>query len=276
MLTKQALSPGMRSVPVRRRGEQLERDLVVVEEPLEIHVDGKPLVVTMRTPGYDAELAAGFLFGEGWLRDVADIASVDVRSGSAQRDTQIRVANFSGDTVDVTLKEGATKPTVAHADREFRATAACGVCGKTEIKDLDSDLPAIVPIKVDPILLETLPDKLRLAQELFKATGGIHAAGIFNRQGSLLCSYEDIGRHNAVDKVVGHFVLENAMPLSDRILVVSGRTGFELVQKALKASIPVMVSVGAASSLAVQMATDAGMALYSFARPGHGNLHIKE
>ena len=175
----------------------------------------------------------------------------------------------------MTLQEGAAKPNIAHAEREFRATAACGVCGKTEIGDLDSDLPVIVPIEVDTNLLETLPDTLRRAQELFEATGGIHAAEIFDRHGSLLCSYEDIGRHNAVDKVVGHFVLKNAMPLSDRILVVSGRAGFELVQKALKASIPVMVSVGAASSLAVRMATDAGMALYSFAGPGHGNLHVK-
>ena len=276
MLTKSSLSPGLRSVPVRRRGDRLERDLVVVEEPLEIRIEGKPLVVTMRTPGHDAELAAGFLFGEGVLSDAAEIASVQVQAGNSQRDTQIRVANFSGDAVNVTLEEGAAKPNVAHAEREFRATAACGVCGKTEIGDLDSHLPMIVPMEVDPNLLETLPDALRRAQELFEATGGIHAAGIFDRHGTLLCSYEDIGRHNAVDKAVGHFVLKNAVPLSDRILVVSGRAGFELVQKALKASIPVMVSVGAASSLAVQMATDAGMALYSFAGPGHGNLHVKD
>ena len=158
MLTPPALSSGVRSVPVRRRGDQLERDLVVVEEPLEIHVDGKPLVVTMRTPGHDAELAAGFLFGEGVLCDAADIASVHVRAGSGQRATQIRVANFSGDAVDVTLKEGAATPNIAHAEREFRATAACGVCGKTEIGDLDADLPVIVPVEVDRNLLETLPD----------------------------------------------------------------------------------------------------------------------
>ncbi len=276
MLTSPALAPGVRSVPVRRRGKRLERDLVVVEEPLEIRVDGKPLVVTMRTPGHDAELAAGFLFGEGVLSTADAIASLEARAGSGQRDTQIRVADFSGDAVDVTLREGAARPNVTYAEREFRATAACGVCGKTTIEDLDSDLPVIVPIEVDPSLLETLPDTLRLAQQLFEATGGIHAAGIFDRHGSLLCSREDIGRHNAVDKVVGHFMLKNAVPLSDHILVVSGRAGFELVQKALKASIPVMVSVGAASSLAVQMATDAGMALYSFAGPGHGNLHVKD
>ena len=249
---------------------------MVVEEPLEIRVDGKPLVVTMRTPGHDEELAAGFLFGEAVLSDAGEIASVQAETGSGHRDTQIRVANFSGDVVNVALREGIAKPDVAHAERDFRATAACGVCGKTEIEDLDSDLPPIVPIEVDPQLLETLPETLRLSQELFEATGGIHAAGIFDRHGSLLCTREDIGRHNAVDKAVGHFVLKHAVPLSGHILVVSGRAGFELVQKALKASIPVMVSVGAASSLAVQMATDAGMALYSFAGPGHGNLHVKD
>lgn len=121
-----------------------------------------------------------------------------------------------------------------------------------------------------------MPDRLRRSQTLFAATGGIHAAGLFAPDGSLLCVREDIGRHNAVDKVVGHFVLKDEVPLSDRILVVSGRAGFELVQKALKAAIPVMVSVGAASSLAVRMATDAGMTLYSFARPGHGNLHVRD
>ena len=275
MSVEPALSPGVRAVSVRRRGERLEQDLVVVEEPLEIRVDGKPLVVTMRTPGHDEELAAGFLFGEGVVTDASQIASVQARTGAGQSNDQIRVANFSGDAVDVALLEGTSTPSVDYAEREFRATAACGVCGKTEIGDLDSDLPSIVPIEVDPHLLETLPETLRRAQELFEATGGIHAAGIFDRSGALLCTREDIGRHNAVDKVVGHFVLKHAMPLSDHILVVSGRAGFELVQKALKASIPVMVSVGAASSLAVQMATDAGMALYSFAGPGHGNLHVK-
>ena len=275
MPTDPALSLGVRSVSVRRRGERLEQDLVVVEEPLEIRVDGKPLVVTMRTPGHDEELAAGFLFGEGVVTDASQIASVEARTGAGQSNDQIRVANFSGDAVDVALLEGISTPSVNYAEREFRATAACGVCGKTEIGDLDSDLPPIVPIEVDPHLLETLPETLRRAQELFEATGGIHAAGIFDRGGALLCTREDIGRHNAVDKVVGHFVLKHKVPLSDHILVVSGRAGFELVQKALKASIPVMVSVGAASSLAVQMATDAGMALYSFAGPGRGNLHVK-
>ena len=166
-------------------------------------------------------------------------------------------------------------PAIEVASREFRATAACGVCGKTELDDLRQDLPLIVPVEVDPELLESLPDRLRPAQKLFDATGGIHAAGLFKLDGSLLFVREDIGRHNAVDKVIGCSVLKGDLPLSDRILVVSGRAGFELVQKALKAAIPVMVSVGAASSLAVDMATNAGMALYSFAGPGRGNLHVR-
>ena len=178
--------------------------------------------------------------------------------------------------VDVTLADHATAPAsaVTTPEREFRATAACGVCGKESIEDLDQELPAIAPVDCRPALFEALPERLRAAQTLVEATGGIHAAGIFTLEGDLVCVREDIGRHNAVDKVIGHFVLRDALPLRDRILVVSGRAGFELVQKALKAAIPAMVSVGAASSVAVDMATAAGMMLYSFAGRGRGNLHV--
>ena len=140
--------------------------------------------------------------------------------------------------------------------------------------ELDQELPSIAPVECRPALLETLPDRLRAAQTLFEATGGIHAAGIFTLDGELACVREDIGRHNAVDKVIGYFVLRDELPLRERILVVSGRAGFELVQKALMAAIPAMVSVGAASSVAVDMATAAGMTLYSFAGRGRGNLHV--
>ena len=276
MDSKLGVPLGLQSVAVRRRGDRLEHDFVAIEEPLEIRVSGKPLVVTMRTPGHDADLAAGFLFGENVINQGSDITSVDVRTGSSQQNTQIKVAKFSGDSIDVLVREDLNQVDIEHAQREYRATAACGVCGKTEIKDLDSNLPELTPIEINTTLLETLPDILRQSQTLFEATGGIHAAGIFDQAGSLLCIREDIGRHNAVDKAIGHFVRMQAMPLTKHILVVSGRAGFELVQKALKASIPVMVSVGAASSLAVQMATDAGMALYSFAGRGRGNLHVKD
>ena len=268
------LSPGLRSVRVRRRGRSLEDDLVAVEEPLEIRVDGKPLVVTMRTPGHDKELAAGFLWAEGVVTRPRQITALELEPGTPETGQTVRVTNFSGDRIHVTLEDGDGSPAIEVASREFRATAACGVCGKTELDDLRQDLPLIVPVEVDPELLESLPDRLRPAQKLFDATGGIHAAGLFKLDGSLLVVREDIGRHNAVDKVIGCSVLTGQVPLSDRILVVSGRAGFELVQKALKAAIPVMVSVGAASSLAVDMATNAGMALYSFAGPGRGNLHV--
>ena len=270
-----AVVPGVRAVPVRRRGDRLEEDLVVVEEPLEIRVDGKPLVVTMRTPGHDAELAAGFLYSESVIASGRDLRTIQTMRGACTDGARIRVAQFDGDRVEVELREPAAPPAVEKARREFRATAACGVCGKERIEDLHQDLPSIVPISFSTDLLETLPDTLRQAQTLFDQTGGIHAAGLFTVTGAPLCVREDIGRHNAVDKVIGHAVLENEVPLAGRILVVSGRAGFELVQKALKAAIPVMVSVGAASSVAVEMATGAGMALYSFAGPGRGNLHVK-
>ena len=328
-------SPAVRTVTVRRRGERLDQDLVVVEEPLEIRLDGRPLVVTMRTPGHDEELAAGFLYGEGTIAGGHDIASVRAVAGGAAGGAtlavgatppdngapavaatppdngapavaatggpgetssgdgsraggvlrRIRVASFAGDRVEVTLTESAaaeaasgsaagSPPGDADRERSFAATSACGVCGKESIDDLRADAPTVAPVDCAPALLEALPDRLRSAQALFEATGGIHAAGIFTLDGDLLCVREDIGRHNAVDKVIGHFVLEGGVPLRNRILVVSGRAGFELVQKALAASIPAMVSVGAASSVAVDMATAARMTLYSFAGRGRGNLHI--
>ncbi|MDE2905197.1 MAG: formate dehydrogenase accessory sulfurtransferase FdhD [Acidobacteriota bacterium] len=278
-----ANSPALRSVTVRRRGEVLDQDLIVVEEPLEIRLDGKPLVVTMRTPGDDEELAAGFLHAEGVIAGGAAIASLRTVPGepetSANRGSaRIRVTTFAGDRVDVALADDAsgtaTGSGTATSAREFRATAACGVCGKESMEDLDQELPSIAPVECRPALFEELPDRLRAAQTLFEATGGIHAAGIFSLDGDPLCVREDIGRHNAVDKVIGHFVLRSEVPLRDRILVVSGRAGFELVQKALKAAIPAMVSVGAASSVAVDMAAAAGMTLYSFAGRGRGNLHV--
>ena len=283
MASDAALSPALRTVTVRRRGERLERDLIVVEEPLEIRLGGKPLVVTMRTPGDDEELAAGFLHAEGMIAGGADMASLRAVEGareaaSAGGAARIRTTAFAGDRVEVTLADhaalaAAASPTAGPA-REFRATAACGVCGKESMEDLDQELPSISPVECRPALLEALPDRLRAAQTLFEATGGIHAAGIFTLDGELLCVREDIGRHNAVDKVIGHFVLRDEAPLRDRILVVSGRAGFELVQKALMAAIPAMVSVGAASSVAVDMATAAGMTLYTFAGRGRGNLHV--
>ena len=278
-----ALSPAVRTVTVRRRGERPEQDLIVVEEPLEIRLDGKPLVVTMRTPGNDEELAAGFLHAEGRIGSGVRIASLravagERRSPAAAGLTRIRVTSFAGDRVEVALAgnpgHAADVSSTAAPEREFRATAACGVCGKSSLDELEQELPSVSPVACRPALFEALPERLRAAQALFEATGGIHAAGVSTLEGELLCVREDIGRHNAVDKVIGHFVLRDELPLADRILVVSGRAGFELVQKALMAAVPAMVSVGAASSVAVDMATAAGMTLYSFAGRGRGNLHV--
>ena len=289
MPVEETVPAGIRAVPVRRSGGRLENDFVVVEQPLEIRVDGRPVVVTMRTPGHDEELAAGFLYAEGIIAGGGAIASVQAVAGEAGGGGQAdgtRLADFAGDRVEVTLAAGAAAAAAASgvpepaAGRAFAATAACGVCGKESIEDLERlnvGLPVVAPAgaSAPPIeQLEALPDRLRTAQALFDATGGIHAAGIFTPKGERLCVREDVGRHNAVDKVIGHFVLRDAVPLHDRILVVSGRAGFELVQKALRATIPTMVSVGAASSLAVEMAAGAGMTLYSFAGRGRGNLHV--
>ena len=283
MPSRAALSPALKAVMVRRSGEPPVEDLIVVEEPLEIRLDGKPLVVTMRTPGDDEELAAGFLHAEGLIAGATGIASLRAVTGEGPSrpggEARIRVNQFAGDCVEVVRAEpdAGPPPAGAEREREFRATAACGVCGKSSIEELDRELPRVATVEATPALidrLEALPGRLRDAQSLFDATGGIHAAGIFSMDGGLGCVREDIGRHNAVDKVVGHYVLRNEMPLDDRILVVSGRAGFELVQKALAARIPLMVAVGAASSVAVEMAAAAGMTLYSFAGRGRGNLHV--
>ena len=269
-------SPGVRAVSVRKPDGEVVSDLVAVEAPLEIRVGGRPLVITMRTPGHDEELAAGFLYAEGVVTSGDQIVSIRTEAASDVSSQEELAAGKvgSGDRVLVELRDAPEPGAVERAQRDFRATAACGVCGKESLEDLDQALPTIARVACATDLLDGLPARMHPHQTLFEATGGIHAAGLFTLDGELLCVREDIGRHNAVDKVIGRAVLDGAASLADRILVVSGRAGFELVQKALKAAIPVMVSVGAASSLAVDMASAAGMTLYSFVGPGRGNLHV--
>ena len=271
-----AASPGLRAVSVRKPDGMVVSDVVAVEAPLEIRVGGRPLVITMRTPGHDEELAVGFLYAEGVVTSGDQIVSIQTEAASGVSSQAELAAGKvgSGDRVLVELRGAADQGAVERAQRDFRATAACGVCGKESLEDLDQALPTIARVECATDLLDSLPERMRPHQTLFEATGGIHAAGLFTLGGELLGVREDIGRHNAVDKVIGRAVLDGAAPLADRILVVSGRAGFELVQKALKAAIPVMVSVGAASSLAVEMASAAGMTLYSFVGPGRGNLHV--
>ena len=228
------------------------RDEVAVEEPLEIRVDGEALAVTMRTPGHDEELALGFLFGEGLIDSARDAGPP---------------ADLAGNIVEVAgplLREPAR--------RRFYATSSCGICGKGALEEI-AVMSAPLPDgpAVDRALLATLPD--RLHQPGFERTGGLHATGLFAPDGELVAVREDVGRHNAMDKVVGRALLDGRLPLHDMVLCVSGRLSFELVQKAVVAGAPILVGVGAPTSLAVQAADDRGLTLVGFARATTANVY---
>ena len=227
-------------------------DEVAVEEPLEIRVDGRPLVVTMRTPGNDAELALGFLHGEGLIDGPRQAGPTE---------------DFAGNTVEV---QGPL--TRDPGERRFYTTSSCGVCGKGALEEVAVHS---APLKQGPnvsrALIAALPD--HLVQPAFERTGGVHATGLFDAAGGLLLAREDVGRHNAMDKVVGRALLDGLVPLSERILCVSGRLSFELVQKAAVAGAPILVGVGAPSSLAISLADDRGMTLCGFARRGSVNVY---
>ena len=227
-------------------------DAVAVEEPLEIRIDGRPLAVTMRTPGHDEELALGFLHGEGLIAEARPVGL-----GAA----------LESNTVDLAgplLRDP--------GERNFYATSSCGVCGKAAISQLAVGSAALGPgPSVGRSLLAALPD--RLVQPAFELTGGLHATGLFDAAGQPLIVREDVGRHNAMDKVVGAALLEGLVPLSVGILCVSGRLSFELVQKAAVAGAPILVGVGAPSSLAIELAVERGMTLCGFARAGRINVY---
>ena len=234
-------------------------DELAAEEPLEIRVGGNPLAVTMRTPGSDFDLAAGFLLTEGIVRrrdEIARIAYARSADGEA-----------NGNVADVTLAEGVTLDMAALA-RHFAASSSCGICGKASIDAVRArDVhPPAASFQVDPEMLTSLPDRLHGSQRIFGRTGGLHAAALFDPQGRLMSIREDVGRHNAVDKVIGDALLNDRLPLSERILLVSGRGGFEIVQKALVAGVPVVASVSAPSTLAVQLAREYSLTLIGFLR----------
>jgi FdhD protein len=236
---------------VRVRHDRGE-DEVAVEEPLEIRVDGQPLAVTMRTPGHDEELALGFLYGEGLISGPRRVGLTE---------------DFAANTVEV---EGPLERDPGQ--RRFYTTSSCGVCGKgalEEVAVLSAPLPS--GPSVQRALLVTLPDLLE--QPTFERTGGLHATGLFDPNGQLLIAREDVGRHNAMDKVVGRGLLDGLVPLGERILCVSGRLSFELVQKAAVAGAPILVGVGAPSSLAVALADERGMTLCGFTRRGDTNVY---
>lgn len=234
-------------------------DDVAGEEPLEIRAAGVAISVTMRTPGDDFDLAAGFLYTEGIVAQPDDIVRVGYGRGPD--------GDLSGNIVEVELRPGISID-VARFQRHFFAASSCGICGKASIDAVRSrDLaPLTGRFSVDPERLTTLPLTLRSAQTIFGRTGGLHAAGLFDADGTLTLVREDIGRHNAVDKIIGEALRRGNLPLSSHILLVSGRGGFEIVQKAIAAGIPVLASISAPSTLAVQLARDAGLTLVGFLR----------
>ncbi|MEM7349842.1 MAG: formate dehydrogenase accessory sulfurtransferase FdhD [Acidobacteriota bacterium] len=259
---------GLKQVRVDRSSGRVEPDWVAVEEPLEIRVDDEPLVVTMRTPGSDSELAAGFLFTEGIVDELEQIEAIEPCKDPLAYDPD--------NVIFVRLREDAhrSRERAQKARRDFTAVAACGLCGKARLEDVYQRLPAIRPVETSLELLRRLPERMRRGQTLFERSGGIHAAALFDLSGAMLGLEEDVGRHNAVDKLVGRFLLAKRLPLQDHILLVSARAGFEIVQKALMAGVPILGTVGAASSLAVSLAQEGGMALYSFLGNGRGHRYV--
>ena len=235
------------------------QDSVAGEEPLEIRIGDAPLAVTMRTPGHDLELAAGFLFTEGLIQSREQLASLEaITDGPRASRGNVVVARLAD---GVALDSEQTR-------RNFFANSSCGVCGKASIDSVRSRLlrPPNAAFRIAAETLCQMPEKLGSSQDIFGRTGGLHAAGLFTQKGELLVSREDIGRHNAVDKVVGWALQENRLPLSDVVLLVSGRCGFEIAQKAIVAGVPVVGSVSAPSSLAAQLARELNLTLVGFLR----------
>ncbi len=237
-------------------------DSLAVEEPLELRVDGRPLTITMRTPGADMELAAGFLLAEGVIAAADDIRTMRYCAGTDADGRQ------TYNVLDIVLSEGVAAPDPS-VERAFITTSSCGLCGAAGIEavrrrsayDVGGD-----PLRVTPQLLASLPEALRREQATFERTGGLHAAGLFDGAGNLLCAREDVGRHNAVDKVLGWALSAGEVPAKGRLLMVSGRASFELTQKAFMAGVPLLAAVSAPSSLAAELASEVGMTLVGFLR----------
>ncbi|HLY94260.1 MAG TPA: formate dehydrogenase accessory sulfurtransferase FdhD [Gaiellaceae bacterium] len=240
---------------VRLPGGSSERDRVAVEEPLEIRIGGNPVAVTMRTPGHDEELALGFCLSEGLRPSAARLAD-----------------DLAANTVDVDAP--GFDPT--RLQRSFYTSSSCGVCGKGALEAVAVDAPRVESqLHVPLALVTSLPGRLRESQAAFAATGGLHATGLFEPDGALVCVREDVGRHNALDKVIGWAFSANRLPLDGSVLCLSGRISFELVQKASVAGCPIIVAVGAPSSLAVELAADRGITLCGFVRGGSANVYTE-
>lgn len=244
-------------------------DVLAAEEPMEIRVNGRALTVTMRTPGDDFDLALGFLVSEGVVHAAPDVVSARYCAGADADGVN------SYNIVDVQLDASVPAPD-ASMERNFYTTSSCGLCGKASLEAVRTTAAWTVaedPMRMDADVLALLPDRLRAAQRVFERTGGLHAAGLFNAAGELLHAREDVGRHNAVDKVIGHAARAGMLPLRDTCLMVSGRASFELVQKAVMAGIPMLAAVSAPSSLAADLAEESGLTLIGFLREGSMNVY---
>ncbi|WP_017543959.1 formate dehydrogenase accessory sulfurtransferase FdhD [Nocardiopsis prasina] len=253
-----------------REGVESERiDTLVVEEPLEIRLDGAPLSITMRTPGSDFDLAAGFLVSEGVVSEGPEVTAIRYCAGATEDGSN------TYNVLDVSLAPGVALPDTS-LERNFYTSSSCGLCGKASLDAVRTKARWPVSddgLRIDVPTLTVLPDRLREAQRVFDRTGGLHAAGLFTADGELLAVREDVGRHNAVDKLIGWALRSDRLPLSGTVLMVSGRASFELVQKAWMAGIPMMAAVSAPSSLAVDLATEAGMTLVGFLRGSSMNVY---
>ena len=246
-------------------------ETVVVEEPLEIRVNGSPITVTMRTPGSDFELAQGFLLTEHVIARRDDVVEIRYCSGSGPDGAS------TYNVLDITLASTVPPPDV-DVTRNFYTTSSCGVCGKASLDAVrltSSYLPGDQPAHIMSQLLTAMPKRLRAAQKVFASTGGLHAAALFDVDGTMLIAREDIGRHNAVDKVIGWALENDRIPLSTAVLLVSGRASFELTQKAVMAGVPVLAAVSAPSSLAVDLACESGLTLVAFLRGDSMNVYSR-
>jgi len=266
LMSTDTIATGVQTV---EKGFSSQRsDLLVIEEPLQFCLNGSPISITMRSPGSDLDLAVGFLFTEGIINDVRQILSMRVESGED-------ISGTSGDRVTIRLRpEIAIDP--GRIRRNFYTSSSCGVCGKLVVRAIDVR-PALPMRQSGPQfradVIYRLPDLLRRAQDTFDRTGGIHAAALFSHEGTMLGLREDVGRHNAVDKLIGFALRDGGVPLGDSLILVSGRAGFELVQKSVMAAIPVLAAVGAPSSLAVELAQRFGMTLVGFLRDQRFNIY---
>lgn len=239
-------------------------DAVAVEEPLEIRIEGEPISVAMRTPGNDRELVAGWLLSEGIVRSAADLSDLILKPGDESQ---------PGAMVDVILRDRSSFSLVKHR-RNVLTNASCGLCGAASVEAILRNFPKPAPhFRIRAAILHPMPVRLREAQSVFQSTGGVHACAIFAGAGNLLAMREDVGRHNALDKILGWALLENRLPLSDSVLLLSGRVSLEMVQKALAGGIPIIAALGAPSSLAVDLARDAGLGLAAFLKPSSMNLY---